>query len=137
MTHAGLPRRLAAIVYDLLLLVALLMVATLALLLVSGAENVPRVLLQAWVLLISFAFFGWFWTHGGQTLGMRAWRLKLVRDSGGAVGWADAARRFLAAILAWLPAGLGFIWSLFDRERLAWHDRLSHTRLVITPKVER
>jgi uncharacterized RDD family membrane protein YckC len=42
--------------------------------------------------------------------------------------------RFLAAIVSWLPFGLGFWWQLWDRDGLTWHDRLSSTRLVHYPK---
>lgn len=132
---AGLLRRLAAIFYDLLLLVALIMLMTFVFVAVTSGEAITRIwLLRAWILLVSFGFFGWFWTHGGQTLGMRAWRLKLVRDDGGTITWPDATRRFAAAVVSWLPAGLGFLWSLFDGERRAWHDQWSQTRLVLMPK---
>jgi uncharacterized RDD family membrane protein YckC len=90
--------------------------------------------LQLYLLLIAFAFFGWFWVHGGQTLGMRAWRLRLVSADGGPVSWKQAAIRFAAALLSWSCLGLGFFWALIDREKRAWHDRLSGTRLILLPK---
>lgn len=138
MTHAGLPRRLGAILYDALLLAAILMIAALAVVMVhGGADETPRALMQALVVVTGFVFYGGFWVRGGQTLGMRAWRLILVRTDGAPPDWNDAARRYFAAYLSWLPAGLGFIWSLVDRERLAWHDRLSGTRLIVIPKSRR
>jgi uncharacterized RDD family membrane protein YckC len=72
-----------------------------------------------------------FWTRGGQTLGMRAWRLKVLRDDGQPLTIQDALLRYVAAILSWAALGLGFLWILVDSDGLAWHDRISKTRLVI------
>ncbi len=73
------PRRLAALVYDSLVLAALWMAATLPVLALTGGEAVTGGvwLYRFYLLVIAGVFFGWFWTHGGQTLGMRAWRAKL------------------------------------------------------------
>jgi uncharacterized RDD family membrane protein YckC len=133
----GLVRRLAAIFYDALLLVALFMLAGYPYVALTGSvplSGVARLGLQLYLLLIAFAFFGWFWVHGGQTLGMRAWRLRLVSADGGPVSWKQAAIRFAAALLSWSCLGLGFFWALIDREKRAWHDRLSGTRLILLPK---
>jgi uncharacterized RDD family membrane protein YckC len=140
MRVAGLWRRLAALVYDALLLIALMMVATAMFLPFTGGEPVSTagplliavhrlVLVALWI-----GFYGVFWTQRGQTLGMAAWRMQLIRDSGEPLRWADALKRLFAGLLSIVPAGLGFIWMLFDRDRLTWHDRLSHTRPVIRPK---
>ena len=75
-------------------------------------------------------FFCGFWVHGGQTLGMRAWRLRVVRDDGHPLGWARAMARFAAGIVAALPLGLGLWWSAFDRQKRGWHDRWTGTRVV-------
>lgn len=76
---------------------------------------------------VSFLFFGWFWTHGGQTLGMRAWKIKILTPDGRAISWLQAAQRFFAALLSWLFFGLGFWWILFDKQKRSWHDRLSNS----------
>lgn len=133
---AHLLRRLGAILYDSLLWFAVLFLAGLPLPLIPEATRLEpwaRYATLVYLVLVSFLFFGWFWTHGGQTLGMRAWRLRVVADDGRPMSWKLAWRRFAWSLLSWLTAGLGFIWSLFDRERLAWHDRLSGTRLVLLP----
>ena len=133
----GLPRRLAAIVYDSLLLCGILLVAALPLPLLGDGLRSSwwlRLLTQGYLLGICVLFFGWFWVHGGQTLGMRVWRLKITDANGGPVTWGSAGLRFAAALLSWAPLGLGFLWMLFDQEKLAWHDRLSGTRLVLNPK---
>lgn len=138
---AGLLRRLAAILYDSLLLSALwLAVATVFLAASDGRLAMPDRPLwllyafRATLLLVAFLFFGWFWTRGGQTLGMRAWRLKVVTDQGRSLTWLLALRRFSAAALSWAALGAGFWWAIFDREKRAWHDRLSGTHLVVLPK---
>ena len=138
---AGLWRRLATILYDSLLLVALWFAVATIFLAISGgrlaAPDRPLGLLYAFratLLLVSFLFFGWFWTRGGQTLGMHAWRLKLISDSGPALTWSQALRRFAAAGLSWAALGLGYWWVMIDREKRAWHDILSGTRVVVLPK---
>jgi uncharacterized RDD family membrane protein YckC len=137
----SLVRRLAAIIYDGLLLAALWFIATALLLAISGGQladpNRPSWLLhtlRASLLLVTFVFFAGFWTHGGQTLGMRAWRLKLISASGNPVDWKLALRRFAAAIPSLGALGLGLFWMLFDREHCALHDRLSGSRLVLLAK---
>ncbi len=73
------------------------------------------------------------WRRGGQTLGMRPWRLHLHAAGGGAPSWAALWRRYLVGTLSLLAGGLGFWWALVDRERLTWHDRASGTRLARRP----
>ncbi len=80
--------------------------------------------------LMGFGFFGWFWTHGGQTLGMRAWKIRVVTYSGQPLDWQQAFFRYMAAIISWLFLGAGFFAALLDAERLTWHDRFSRTRLI-------
>ena len=133
---AGFFRRLGSIFYDALLLTALVFVATAAITLPFGNPS------GAWLLIfqififeiIPLLFFVGFWAWGGQTLGMRAWRLKLVRMDGQPVGLRDALQRHIAAMLSLLVIGLGFFWILVDRENMAWHDRLSRTRMIVIKK---
>lgn len=129
-----LPRRLAAVFYDGMILVALFFFATIPVVLLHGGAVEGSPLFTLYLLLVAFAFYGWFWTHGGQTLGMRAWRTRLVRHDGAPVRWRDAAVRFMGALLSWTVLGAGFWWTLFDREGLAWHDRLSGTELRLTDR---
>jgi uncharacterized RDD family membrane protein YckC len=138
---ASLLRRLAAMMYDSLLLLALLMIVTACFLPFTGGEAVrwqtfPLLTLLYWCALAGtvLVYFGLPWTARGQTLAMTTWRLRLQRDDGCLPTWRDVALRLAASVLSWLPAGLGFIWVLFDRERRAWHDSLSGTRVVVLPK---
>ncbi len=133
--YAGLVRRLMAIIYDLLLLLALLFIATAAAMVVNkGNAIVPGQPLYPfyviYLLTISFIYYGWFWTHGGQTLGMKTWKMKLQQQNGEAVTWALALLRFISAIISWSAAGLGFLWSLFHPQRRTWHDIVSKCVLV-------
>ncbi len=74
------------------------------------------------------------WRRGGQTLGMRPWRLKVVAADGSPAPRSALWLRYAVAILSTLAAGLGFWWAWVDRERLTWHDRLSRTRMIRLPK---
>jgi len=139
--NASLLRRLGAMAYDLLVVAALLMLAGFAALALTGGVAIDagtwwfRVLL----ILVVIGFFCGFWVRGGQTIGMRAWRLQLIRAAGHgqAVSPIQALGRLAAACLSALPAGLGYLWILFDRRGLAWHDRLSGTRIVLLPRKRR
>ncbi|MBL8250775.1 MAG: RDD family protein [Candidatus Competibacter sp.] len=159
-TPARLPRRLAAIVYDSLLLAGVLFAATaLALGLtvaVLGGESVRlhhplqgSPWLSTYLLLVCFFFFGGFWVYGGQTLGMRAWRLRVQRRDGRGIGWWQALLRFLSAgiwpvpIAAYLDRALGVgvglslvagFGGLALALALRLPDRLSETELVVLPK---
>lgn len=128
----GLGRRLAAMAYDSLLVAAALFAATALVLPLTGGEAVRphNPVYTAYLVAVVFGYFGWFWTHGGQTLGMRAWRLRLVTADGDPMSWRRALLRFAAAVLSSLPCAAGYLWILASPERLAWHDRLSGTLLV-------
>ena len=68
--------------------------------------------------------------HGGQTLGMRAWRLQLRNLRPGPISWWQVLLRFLVALPSGLLLGLGYLWILVDRKHLSWHDRYSETCIV-------
>jgi len=124
-------RRLAAFCYDLLLLTALFLSFTA----LAVAVRLDAVSPGTWwhqlsLLGIAAAFFCGFWTHGGQTLGMRAWRIRVVRDDGGPLSWSRAAARFAVGVVAAAPAGLGLWWSVLDEHKRGWHDRSTRTRVV-------
>ena len=74
------------------------------------------------------------WRRGGQTIGMRAWRLRVTDAAGGTPGWGALWLRYVVGALGLLAGGVGFWWALIDRDRLAWHDRASRTRMLRLPK---
>jgi len=132
-----LMRRIAAMLYDGLLLFALLMLAGMPFVAFRGGEAVPALtdpLFRFTLLAVILAYFIGFWTRSGRTLGMQSWRLQMESADGGGITLSAATIRFLAALLSFAPVGLGFFWSLWDKDRLTWHDRLSDTRIVYYPK---
>jgi uncharacterized RDD family membrane protein YckC len=137
----GLVRRLAAMLYDSALVTAVLLIAMALVVvpmdLIFGAENFDATKLRsnpfylAYLFCVMVGFHVYFWMRGGQTLGMRAWRLRVLRNDGQPLKFSDALLRYFTAILSWAALGMGFIWILLDKEGLAWHDRISKTRLVL------
>ena len=145
---AGLGRRLAAMFYDSLLCIALLMVTTFIYKLVQMAiigearlhalsdagalDGDP--LLSTLLLFTLFAFFAKFWTHSGQTLGMQVWGIRVQNADGTGISLWQALLRFVVSIGSWLCVGLGFFWTLVDKQKRSWHDMYSNTQLVRIPK---
>ncbi len=132
---AGFWRRVAALFYDGILLVGMLILATVPVLLLTGGQVVApgNLAYQFYLFAVSCTFFCVFWIRGGQTPGMRAWRLRVVADNGERIDGRRAIVRFVGSIVSLLAFGLGFFWILIDREHRAWHDRASRTRVVLTP----
>ena len=132
---AGFMRRLMAGLYDWILVLAIMMVASIPFVALTDDAISPG---QNWYRLamtcIAAVFFIAFWSNGGQTLGMRAWRIKLVQADGNPATLNESALRFIAAIVSALPLGLGFIWVLFSAKKISWHDRWSGTRILHLPK---
>jgi uncharacterized RDD family membrane protein YckC len=100
---AAIWRRLAAAVYDGLLLIALAMIVSLFDTIIRDMASLPRnpSALQVLVFSVGLLFFGWFWTHGGQTLGMRAWRIRVRRQDGATLRWPIAAVRYSVMLVTW------------------------------------
>ena len=117
--NTTLPRRLGAVLYDGLLVTAVLFMATVPFIAMRGGEPVEagEPLYQLTMFLVAWFFYVGFWTRSGRTLGMQSWRLQLEDMDGSTPGVGPATLRFLAAILSWLPLGLGFLWSLWDKDR--------------------
>ena len=138
---AGLLRRLGAMLYDLLIVGALMFIVTALFLPFTGGEAITpgesgalERIYQAALLLVVVLFFGVFWTWRGQTIGMLAWRLRVQRPDGSTLAWRDALIRLAGACVSLAALGLGYFWIWIDREKLAWHDRWSGTRVVVLPK---
>lgn len=134
--NSSLLRRLGAVLYDALLVLAVLFLVTIPFVAMRGGEpvgpgNRPY---QFTLLAAMYAFFTAFWCRSGSTLGMLAWGLRIETPDGRTPGLGRASLRFFAAILSWLPFGLGFLWQLWDPNDLTWHDRLSGTRLRYYPR---
>jgi uncharacterized RDD family membrane protein YckC len=126
-------RRLAALFYDSLLLLALLIIWTTLLILLNKGQSLspsPGYRLSL-ILIIAFYFIG-FWRHGGQTSGMKAWGLKLIstRSQHQTLTYFQALLRFILAIPSLLFLGIGFFWLLFNKKHLTLYDRLSRIKMI-------
>lgn len=125
-------RRMGSMLYELLVITALWMLASAIATSVLGKADtgMARLLLQLLSISIISAYFIWCWSHGGQTLAMRTWQIRLINSNGRPVSTATALRRFLLAATGICLAGIGLWWALLDKEGAFLHDRLGHTRLV-------
>lgn len=167
-THASLYRRGAAMVYDGLLLFAVTMLAgflivpftsTIELSDQNSTQNIFNPFMLVYYLVVYYLFFTWFWTHGGQTLGMRAWRTRLETSHGEILNWKQALVRYLLSLPMWffwiivigkttgsfnipsadmVPNWLLYIiavaWTVFDHVPNNWRDRKSKTKIIYIPK---
>jgi uncharacterized RDD family membrane protein YckC len=136
MQSPGFFRHMAIIAYDSLLLLALLFLATAIILPFNNGEayTSTQYFFPLYLLSVCFLFYGWFWTHGGQTLGMKTWKIKVLTFDGQPMTWWHAFKRFISAIISWLMLGSGFLWKLIDKKNHTWHDHLSQTSLFFEQK---
>jgi uncharacterized RDD family membrane protein YckC len=135
----GFARRFAALIYDSFLLLALLMIFTgVSIAFTPGHIAVTPEMGPWWysyrvgLLVVIGGYYVLNWVHSGQTLGMRAWRIKVVQDDGRPMTVRPALLRFAAGFIAWPPAAAGVLWLYFDPYHAAIHDRLSRTRVIRT-----
>jgi uncharacterized RDD family membrane protein YckC len=136
-THKPGPLRLLAVMlYDAMLLVSVLLVAAAVAVAFNSGEAIGanNPFFFVYLLGVAFIFYGWFWTHGGQTLGMRAWRVYLISGDSTGINWQQAFLRFVLSIFSWLPLGLGYWWLGLSPDKLSWHDIASGSYLIYSPK---
>ena len=143
---AGLPRRLAALLYDGFLVFAMWMFIGYAMLAIFGTDSNQvvdgAVQTDATVSALTFllmvasssGFYLWFWRRGGQTLGMISWRIKAVSVSGSPMSLRQGLIRYVTAWPAFFAVGLGYFWLYVDGKGDAMHDKLSGTKVVVMPK---
>ena len=131
---AALPRRLLSVVYETVLLGAVLLVGALPFLVLARQLEpvIVRPLFQLYLLLMCGVYFVWQWTGGRQTLPMKTWRLRLVTREGAPLTLCHGTSRFLLALGGLALLGIGFAWAIVDRDRLFLHDRLAGTRIVMS-----
>lgn len=128
----GVPRRLASVLYDGLLVLALLFVASYFFLLLFGDATKPplRFFYQLYLLTVCAVYFTGFWMCGGQTLAMKTWRFRLVSADGRKLAYGRLLMRFFLAPLGLLL----FWWAWLNGDRQFLHDWLVGTRLVVVEK---
>jgi len=133
--YPSLFRRLFAIFYDCFLLLAILfIISAIAMAMNHGKaiepDNIYFPLYFIVVLTACFQYFSWFWIHGGQTLGMKTWHIKILSGNNEEISLKDTAIRFITAFFSWGACTLGFLWSFIDKKRRCWHDLSSGTYLI-------
>ena len=134
----SLIRRFAAISYDAVAVAALLFFSTLPLVIALRGQAIAaeNPFYFGYLMLCTFFYFGISWTRGGQTLGMRAWKIRVVKqapehpDGISKLDTYDALKRFVFAFISWLCFGLGFLSALLNSRRQCWHDKWSDTYLI-------
>ena len=158
MTHPNTIKRLLAALYDGFLVLATIFIATALTMPFTKGEVAAnnRIYMSFYLLFVAYIFFAWFWTHGGQTLGMRVWKQKLIGLDGKAVNWQQSFIRFISGLPAWglfiiglilwiksdiaesltnIPGWLftltGFIWVLLNTKSNNWRDKLSGTQIIV------
>lgn len=129
---ATLRARLASMIYELLLVVAVLFIASFLFLRLTGNAQGgwKQIVFQIYLIGVLFAYFSAFWLRSGQTLAMKTWRIKLVNLDGKLIPLKQAGLRFILALLGVSFFGVSIIWAWFDRDGQFLHDRLAKTRLI-------
>lgn len=121
----------SAIAFDTLALFSLLLLASVVLFSLNQFEPINgfNPLFIFYLLGVCFFYFGWSWMHGGQTVGMKLWRIHLADDQHHQPSWTQVTLRFFACLLSLLTFGIGFLWYYFDKNRHSWPDHFSGTQL--------
>jgi len=118
--------------YDGVILFGLLIIASAIALPIGNVEKVAfeNFWFTLWLFLVCFAYLGGCWRYGGMTVGMRAWKVKLVSENGDVITWSRCLLRFLIALASAGAFGVGFLWVLVDRKKRSWHDLSARTVLL-------
>ncbi len=130
----GIWRRLAAMLYESFLILAVLMAAGFVYIPLFGNADGPleKAVFQLYLLSVLMIYFLVFWTRGGQTLAMKTWRIRLTNLSGANISLPQGILRFFLAIISLGLLGVGFLWMFFDPQKQFLHDRLAKTQLINT-----
>ncbi|MCF6226412.1 MAG: RDD family protein [Xanthomonadales bacterium] len=133
--YCRLLRRLMVILYDSFAVLSISFLLTALWVIGNSGEAVTPgqtayPLYLASLFLAAWFYFAISWRKGGATLGMRAWKIKLVTDTGDKISWMASMVRFCTAWLGLIVFASGFILSLLRKDRACWHDLVSHSRLV-------
>ena len=130
-SDVSLLRRLGAIAYDIILAFSLAFSIVGATLIAFFDKEAQTDLLMFSIILITvYFYFTWSWVKGRQTLGMKTWKFQIEQNNGDNITHKQAFVRFVLAIISFAVVGLGFIYQLFNKDNLAWHDKHSKTRLI-------
>ena len=131
MSYISIWRRLASILYDFLLVVAVLIIMSIPFFSFDLQENnLLKITIQIYYYLITQYFFVWFWVHNQGTLGMKTWKIKIICYNNNRLSYKQAIIRFNVAIFSLLFFGLGFLISFFRKDKKCFHDIISKTALI-------
>jgi len=121
--------------YDAVILLGLLIVASAVALPFGDIEKVALhdFWFTLWLLAACFAYLGGCWRYGGMTLGMRAWRVRLVNYDEQEISWPGCLLRFLVGLISLGALGIGILWALVDTSNRGWHDLAARTLLIKIP----
>lgn len=145
---APIWRRIAALVYDSFLLIAITFaygaLTTGLKVVISGKGDEPyqpmfhSVLFPVGWVFCLVLFYCWFWRKSGQTLGMKTWRLKVVQaqNPNASPTWKQCLLRAAIATPGVLLVGSAYLFRFFDKDGDCLQDRLSNTRVIFIPKQE-
>jgi len=145
---ASVFRRLAAMFYDFILCITLVLVMTGLYMMIANTilggdtyksmndsgQSVHDPFLSSILFISLYIFFGFFWTKNGQTLGMQVWHIRVQNKDNTSISWKQALLRFFMGIVSWLAFGIGHLWPLFDAKRRSWQCIFSESELVRIPK---
>lgn len=140
--RAHSQRIIGSAIYDGLIVLGLLMIAGfIAVLLnywLTGDKTINeyKIVFQLYLLITVIAYFLYFWQRSGQTVGMKAWRIKLINLDDGHFTYPQLILRLLTAIPAYGCLFLGVLWQYINTQQLNWHDMASHSKIVHLPKVK-
>lgn len=129
----SVTRRLASMLYEALLLLGVLSITFLLPHIVLGVfahRAAAPTILQAHLFIVLLGYFLWFWLHGGQTLAMKTWKIRVEAEGGKPLAPSQALLRYLLAWPSVSLFGIGILWALLDRDQQFLHDRLAKTRIV-------
>lgn len=129
---ASLFRRIAAAVYDSLIIFSFLLLATaVALIAHQGKSFLPiKTYFLTYLFLTTGGFLSWFWQRSGQTLGMLAWKIKVVDQHNQPLTWSKAFMRYIVGFITLGCGGLGILWCLWDKDKQALYDRLTRSKVI-------
>lgn len=131
-TKPSILRKAAALLYDSFIIFSFLMMMTALALWANRGQSLSQFgwAYQAYLVVTASFFLGWFWLNGGQTLGMLAWRVQLRTIDNQLLTWRQVLLRLLFALFLNSLAGLGWLWSIFDKDNQALYDKLLKFRIL-------
>ena len=130
--YCPLPRRLLVMMYDGVIMLGLLILASAVALPFGSIDKIAfhDFWFTLWLFAACFAYLGSCWRYGGMTVGMRAWRVRLVKADGQMISWPGCLLRYIVGLVSLAVFGMGILWVLVDQKNRGWHDLAAGTLLI-------